>query len=759
MANYGTRYQKKETPYGVFLFILVVFLIMGYFLSGLYNLTGSDMIFNEKIKYLITHSLSCWNEKTPAVMIAALIAWLIAISYYQYYYRNFQMEMEHGDARWLDAAAAMKELADRDEKYNRIVSENLKVSLRGVLSNNNMLIIGNTGCGKTTALMHQNLLQMNSAYVVLDVKGDTQRKLGRAMIEGGYYIGSLNFKQPQISDRWNPFVYIEREDDMLRIIKALHEACRPRNSMSAADPFWDDAVDLYLQALFYFVWLDAKEKGKVGSMNDVLRLCNLETQTVPRGEAGVSKLQLLMEEKEAVYGPEYPPVRDYFKLKDGAPDTVRSVILMINGMLSICETAEVKRIFSGNDFNIRDIGRGVGGDPKKPMVLFLVIPDNNNVYNWIISMFYTQMFDILIRLSDDELKAPLPIPVEVWMDEFYAGARPADPDVLLGVVRSRNISMIPILQSVSQIKTLYKDSKWEVITDNTATVVYLGSGPTAETTHKWISDLLGETTADSRTDNLHVGPHGNSGLNFAKAGIKLMTPEQVKRMPQTECIVFLEGRPPVYDRKAFPFDRPAVGYTAEKFFKDRYAKALALGPYEHPVHTVYDPVHFKYITVEREKTLQIIEDEDEIRTYLEAAKRDPDIYMFDIDEKDILYLSWGQPERTKEEVEQLLREALTAQNRRIEELKGLSVLQEVDGVPEFGTQDTRQTDKSSWEIESSLKSLLDKYWSELPLEEQEEICLALDDGLTEAQICKLMYLSLEEMVTWHRAFKLQNAKG
>lgn len=759
MANYGSRYQKKETPYGVFFFVLVVFLVFGYFLSGLFIIPDASLEnFKENLLYVFMHPLGNWNDKTPIMFAAAFILWLLLISYYMYYYRNFQMEMEHGDALWLDVGKACRELADTEEKYNRVLSDNLRVSLRGSLSNNNMLVMGSSGSYKTTSLMHQNLLQFTGSYVVLDVKGDTQRKLGRAMQEQGYAIHSLNLKNPEISDRYNPFTYIEWEDDLLRVIKALHDSCRPKQEMSCADPFWDDAVDLYLQALFYYVWLDAREEGRVGTMNEVMRLCNLEGQTEldADSEEEISKLQLLMNEKEEKYGPDYPPVRDYRKLKEGAPDTVRSVILMINSMLSICETAEVKRVFSANDINIRELGAGIGGNPDKPTALFLVIPDNNNVYNWIVSMFYTQMFDILIRLSDDELHQPLPISVEVWMDEFYAGAKPADSDVLLGVVRSRNISMIPILQSVSQIKTLFKDSKWETIMDNVATVVYLGSGPAAESTHEFISKILGETTADSRTDNIHLGSQGHSGLNFARIGIKLMTPEQVKRMPPTECIVFLESHPPIYDNKAIPFDVPRRGFAATGFLKERYSRALACGEYDHPVYTVYDPVHFRYITVEKEKKLQILTDPEEIRIYEETAAVDPHICRFDIDEKDLLYISWGQNKRSKEEIGQLFRQALEAENRKLEEIRGLSVLQDIDhmDVPDFGTEGS--ADKSKWDGNSSLKELLAAHWDELSRPEQEEICFGMDEGLTEQQLCQLIIIPLEEMAARRRAYTVSN---
>lgn len=755
---YSNMYQKKETPYGVFFFLLIILLGFGYLLSGVFKIPGASLEnYEECLKYVCYHPLDNWNDKTPACLGIAFIIWLLIVCYFMYYYRDFQLDIEHGSSLWLDPVKARRELQDKEPKCNRILTQNLQVSLRGGLSNNNALIIGSSGSFKTTSVMHQNLLQFGSCYVMLDVKGDTQRKVGKAMQEAGYTIKSLNLKIPEKSDRYNPFVYIEREDDLLRVIKALHDACRPPGQGSMADPFWDDGVNLYLQALFYYVWLDAREKGKNGTMNDVLFLCNQENQKTidPDTEEEISQLQRLMDEKAEQYGADYPPVRDYRKLKEGAPDTVRSIVIMVNAMLTVCETGEVKRVFSGNDINIRELGTGVGGDPEKKIVLFLVLPDNNSVYNFIISMFYTQMFDILIRLSDDELKAPLPVPVEVWMDEFYAGAKPADPDVLLGVVRSRNISMIPILQSISQIKTLFKDDKWETIMDNVATVVYLGSGPLAESTHKYISEALGKATIDSRSDNVHMGSNGNSGLNFNRTGRELMTPDEVKRLPSTEAIVFLESRPPILDLKAIPFDKPQLQFMAPKYLKERYKAALSLGAYEHPVYTVYDPEHFRYITVEREKKLQVLTDEKEIQTYQEAARTDPDIYVFNIEEKDLLYLSWGQPERTREEVEELFKKAMEEEEKKIRDIQGLVVLQDVEqtDVPDFGTQ---ETDKSGWNKNGSLKELLSEHWDDLSIPEQEEICMGIDTGLTEEQLCHLILVPLEEMEIWRRAYALGN---
>ena len=759
MASYGTRYIKKKTPYGLYFALLVIFLIVGYFVSGLYNIPNVKLNnLQDSLLYCFMHPLSNWNEKTPAVMGAFFILWFMLLSYFMYYYRNFQSEMEHGDANWVEPEVITKELSDKEEICNRILSESLRISCRGGISNNNMMIIGSSGSFKTTSIMHQNLLQGYGTKVVLDVKGDTQRKLGNKFIKMGYKICSLNFKEPDKSDRYNPFQYIENEEDILRIRDAIHEVCRPQKEASCADPFWDDAVKLYAQALYEHVWLKARENGKVGTMNDVMELCRMESRRYVDADGNErSALQDEMDKLAAKYGDEYPPVRDYRKLKDGAPDTVNSVILMLNGIFSICETAEVKRIFSGNDIDIRELGTGVGGNPKKPVMLFLVIPDNIQVYNWIVSVFYTQMFDILTRLSDNEIHGPLPVPVEVWMDEFYAGARPANTDVLLGVVRSRNISMIIMLQSISQLQTLYKENKWETMMDNLATVVYLGSGPAAKSTHEWISNLLSTSTVDSRSDNVHLGANGNSGLDFHRAEIKLMTPEQVKRMPPTECIVFIESRPPVYDRKAIPFDKPDYGFVATDFLKKRYSEALGLGEYEHPVHTVYDPIHFRYITVEQEKRLQVVTKQEDIESFQEAAKNDPRILTCNIDETELLYLNWNRRKCSVEEVQQIFMQTIEAEKRKMEDLKGLSVLQDVDGGEIILPKPVEEkSDKTGWNMDCSLREILSEHWNDLSQIEQEEICIDLASDLNETQIKEILRLPVDEMEVRRRAYILMN---
>lgn len=760
MANYGTRYKKKKTPWGALLLLLPLFMYLGFLISGINKAPDSlNGDYQSMFLWACLHPVQAANDKSMAWIMIGMIGWFFFVNYYQLHYRNFQTEMEHGDEDWLDPEVACKELADKEnDKNNRIVSENVKVSMRGKLSNNNMLTVGSSGAFKTTSVMHQNLLQFGANYAILDVKGDTQRKLGNAFQQEGYKILSLNFKNPEKSDRFNPFVWIETEADMLRIIKSWHDAVRPVEGNTAADPFWDDAVDLKLQSVFYYAWLSARDKGQIATFNDVIDLLALENEVVelPSGDL-TNQLSILMDQCEREHDENYPPVRAYRKFQGKAAETEGSVSLMISAMLNICETAEVRRIFSGNDIDIRELGLGADHDRQTPVVLFLVMPDNVNTYTWIISMFYTQLFDVLIRVSDDEIKAPLPFEVQVWMDEFYAGARPADTEKLLGTIRSRNISAVIMLQSIAQAKAIFPNDKWEIMMDNLATVLYLGSGPWAKSTHEFVSECLQSATADKRDDRQSFGNNSSADLSYSRTDVKLMTPGQVKRMPQTDCIVFFEARPPIYDTKAIPFDKPEYGFTATDWLKDRYQKALALGDYEHPVETIYDSENFRYITLSREKNLDIVTDQKEIKRLKEMAQHNPNMLEMEIDEKDLLYLAIPTGhEKSAEEVEKLYRSALDAMDEEEKRMQGLYLLH---GLKYSKTEDTEPknkiTDKSDW-AETTFAELVADHWDELTAIEQELILRAMDD-LSESQLIRTMKAtSLDNMENMIHSFHIQN---
>lgn len=306
-----------------------------------------------------------------------------------------------------------------------------------------------------------------------------------------------------------------------------------------------------------------EKEGRKGSINNILVLINDETKKdttikVQKGQQPPSYLQLKMDKLAKEDSPDNPAVRDYRKLKEGAAETVRSIIIIVNAKLKLFETAALKRIFEDDDMNLREFGTGVGGTLENPtnnrLVLFICVDDREKSFHFIASMLYTQVLTILCRMADDDFKengGALPIPLEMLLDEFYAGAKPSNTVELMGVIRSRNISMIPILQSTSQLKDLFKAEKAEIIYDNVPVLCFCGAGQGAIESHKYISELLGKTTIDTVGD----GKHGSSyNSNYNKAGRELMTPQEIKRMDKKHCIIFMEDEYPIYDRKALPWE-------------------------------------------------------------------------------------------------------------------------------------------------------------------------------------------------------------
>lgn len=752
--------EQSKTPWGIFLVLLVVLEFFCYGISGVFQLSNVSIEnLEESICYSFLHLQEAWNGKTPAVLGIGVLIWLLFVSRYLQFHRNYHTQM-YGSATFRDVHEACEYYRDKNTNQNRIISQNLEVSLKSGLANNNMIICATSGDFKTTSEVEPNLLRFLSSYIVLDVKGELQRKWGNAFKRAGYKIASLNFQDPTKSDRYNPFVYIEREEDVLRMVRTLFDACRPmKETFSSGDPFWDDAVKLVFQAGISAVWLEGRRNGKVGTMNRMIELFNMESQKVyfEETEEEKSKLQLYMDDLADQFGENYPPVRDYRKLKDGAPDTVRSVFLMVYSMLAICDTAEVKRIFEDNDINIREIGLGVNGNPDKKTILFLELPPLSNAYDWIISMFYTQCFDILERTSDLEVGGALPVRVEFWMDEFYTGPKPLDVPRLLGIVRGWNISMVMILQDFAQLEDLYKGKKFEIVLNNVAVIVFLGSGPLVTSGQELISKTIGKGTFDIQNDNMHFGNNANSGINWSQQGRELMLPDEVKNMSPTQLLVFIKSSKPIIDTKAIPFDYPAYGYTAPKWLKKPYSELLSLGNYTHPVYTIYDEEHFHYVTIEREP-IQIVTDEKDISALQEAAKKDPKIYTYNVAQEELLYLSWGEPEYTADDMEMMFQQAMEDVKFKEESLKGLIVLQNTDGssVPNFGGVGIKENiDKTEWRECATFKDLLAAHWKDLSILEQEEISIAIEDGFSEEQLYELMLSPSEDMAKLHRIFRAE----
>ena len=327
----------------------------------------------------------------------------------------------------------------------------------------------------------------------------------------GYNIKVINLIDMDQSDCYNPFSYIREETDVIKLITNLIANTTPKGATSA-DPFWEKAEGMFLQALFYYVWLEVPPKRR--NFETVLKLMG-KAEVKEKGKP--SQLDAIMKalEETSPLGSNHPAVKQYNKCMRGAGDTVRSIIISANSRLAFLENKKVLRILSRDEMNLADIGIGVNGDCETKTALFCVIPDSDKSYNFIIGMLYTQIFQELYYQADFNFGGRLPIHVTFMLDEFANVALPDDYCSLLSTMRSREISSVIIIQNLAQIKALFKET-WETISGNCDTLIYLGGNE--QSTHKYISELLGKGTIDKRSSGETRGRQGSSSRNYDVLG-------------------------------------------------------------------------------------------------------------------------------------------------------------------------------------------------------------------------------------------------
>jgi type IV secretion system protein VirD4 len=434
----------------------------------------------------------------------------------------------------------------------------MSLNTRKTKLNNNVLIIGGSGAGKTFYEVKPNLMQMphHCSFICTDPKGEILRSCGEMLKQNGYRVRVINLLEMEKSDCYNPFAYIREETDVVKLITNLISNTTPKGS-TPSDPFWEKAEGLFLQAIFYYVWL--KEPPARRNFETVIQLIGEAEVSEPNKP---SKLDNRMKElaKSSALGNNHPAVKQYNKCMRGAGDTVRSIIISANSRLAFLENQQVLRMLSKDEMNLAELGIGVNGDGETRTALFCVTPDSDKSYNFIIGMLYTQIFQELYYQADFICGGRLPIHVTFMLDEFANVALPDDFCSLLSTMRSREISSVIIIQNLAQIKALFKDT-WETIPGNCDTLVYLGGNE--QSTHKYISELLGKGTIDKRSSGETKGRQGSSSRNYDVLGRELLTPDEARKMDNRKCLIFIRGFDPIIDTKFIPYDHPAFSQTAD----------------------------------------------------------------------------------------------------------------------------------------------------------------------------------------------------
>lgn len=533
----------------------------GYLLNGAWE-PGMEMnAFLESFNRVCAKPFAnYYNGTTLKAVVIALIVYATALLMYITSQRNFMPGKEFGTARFESPQMANKILADKDENFNRILSQNVKMSLnfRRLKLNGNILICGGSGAGKTFYEVKPNLMQMphNCSFICTDPKGEILRSCGEMLRNNGYSVKVINLLEMEKSDCYNPFSYIREETDIVKLITNLISNTTPKGA-TPSDPFWEKAEGLFLQAIFYYVWLE--EPPAMRNFETVLQLLG-EAEVTEQNKPSRLDVRMKFLEETSKLGAAHPAVKQYNKCMRGAGDTVRSIIISANSRLAFLENKQVLRLLSRDDLDLKELGIGVNGDGETKTALFCVIPDSDKSYNFIIGMLYTQIFQELYYQADFNCGGRLPIHVTFMLDEFANVALPDDYCSLLSTMRSREISSIIIIQNFAQLKALFKDT-WETIPGNCDTFIYLGGNE--QSTHKYVSELLGKGTIDKKSSGETKGRQGSSSRNYDVLGRELFTPDEVRKLDNKKCIIFIRGFDPIMDSKFIPFGHPAFNQTAD----------------------------------------------------------------------------------------------------------------------------------------------------------------------------------------------------
>ena len=534
---------------------------VSYVLNGVWNNSGDIVLILNKFNVAIKNPFgNYYNANTLRAVIYGSLIYGMAVLMYVTSRRNLMHGKEYGTARFADIRMVNKALADKDESKNRILSNNVRMSTDTSVTglNNNMLVIGGSGAGKTFFIVKPNIMQMmlNNSFIATDPKGEIARATANMLKKNGYNVKVLNLIDMAKSDGYNPFRYIREENDVVKLVTNIISNTTPKETAST-DPFWEKSESMFLQALFYYVWLEMPPNRK--NFQSVLDLLS-EAEVDAKGND--SKLTKKMKQlaKTSKLKQNHPAYKQYMKVIRGAGDTVRSIIISANSRLALLENPQILRILSKDDLHLEELGIGVNGDKHTRTALFCIIPDSDKSYNFIVGMLYTQLFQELYFQADFKNDGKLPIQVTLMMDEFANVALPDDFCSLLSTMRSRRISSIIIVQNLAQIKALFKDT-WETITGNCDTLVYLGGNE--KSTHQYISEMLGKSTIDKRSTGETRGVHGSASRNYDVLGRELMTPDEVRNMSNKKCLIFIKGFNPIFDDKYIPFRHKNFSQTED----------------------------------------------------------------------------------------------------------------------------------------------------------------------------------------------------
>ena len=488
---------------------------------------------------------------------AALIA--LALQVKRSNAKKYRKGVEYGSARW-GTPQDWKPFADPVFDNNILLTKTEWHSMNGRhpnakdAKNKNILVIGGSGTGKTRFFVKPNLMQAHSSYVVTDPKGTVLLEVGKLM-QRTHKIKILNLINFSKSMRYNPFEYIRKEQDILKLVNTIIVNTKGEGEKSGED-FWVKAERLYYCALIGYIWYEAPNEEK----NFITLLDMINASDTREDDEDYKNPVDLMFEVLAEKDPEHFAVKQYAKYKLAAGKTAKSILISCGARLAPFDIKELRDLMEYDELELDTLG-----DEKT--ALFVIISDTDDTFNFVAAMMYTQMFNQLCDKADDVYGGRLPVHVRCILDEFANIGKIPKFEKLIATIRSREISASIILQSLSQLKAIYKDDA-DTIMDCCSTTLFLGGK--SKTTLKEISELLGKETIDLLNTSENRGQSASYGMNYQKTGKELMSLSEIAVMPGGKCILQLQGLYPFYSDKYDITRHPKYKYLSDHDKKNAF---------------------------------------------------------------------------------------------------------------------------------------------------------------------------------------------
>lgn len=491
-----------------------------------------------------------YTEYTIKSMLVCTLLYAAGIGIFYSSQKNYRRGEEHGSARWGDARQICKKYSQKPYSQNILLTQNFRISLdthkhRRCL---NILVVGGSGAGKSRGFALPNIMQCCCSMVITDPKAELLRKTGGLLEKKGYEVRVFDLINPDTSFCYNPFEYVHDDKDVLRLISNLIQNTTPKGSQSS-DPFWEKSETALLQALMLYLLHEAPPEEQNFAM--IMEMLG-SAQVKEEDEDYESPLDILFDRLE-MRDPDSIAVKQYHIYKQAAGKTAKSILISVGVRLAAFNLPQIAKLTNTDELDLSNMG-------ERKVALFCCIPDAVTSLNYLVGMIYSQLFQTLYYMADRVHGGALPVPVNCIMDEFPNVSLPNEFEKILATCRSRSIYCSIIIQNMSQLKALFKDS-WESLVGNCDEFLYLGGNE--KETHKYVSELLGKETIDTNTYGQTKGKSGSYSTNFQQSGRELLQPDEVRMLDNQNALLFIRGERPILDAKYDLMKHPNIRYTED----------------------------------------------------------------------------------------------------------------------------------------------------------------------------------------------------